>query len=277
MNMRTIVTLILLALAGRAEAVSSYLGTAIQDVSGSSVAISAPLPSGSNNIGDVDVLTLPSIPAGTNNIGDVDVLTLPSIPAGTNNIGDVDVLTLPSIPAGGNSIGSVGLNAGTNNIGTVSGSSVTSIITDAGGEQATVTGGRLDVNATITSADVSVSTVGIRGASGSQITDTTVGSGNALDVLNAGRPSLDGKTLVYKSSDNFVVGGALTLTGLANQVDLQALGNDCTFNIAGGEDINVAKNTAESFTFDYTASNLTVNLTAKSGGATCKARMVGAN
>jgi len=244
---RLILAGLLAMLASGAQAASSYLGTDNQDVTITSSAI--------------------NIPVNLQN----------SIPAGTNNIGDVDVLTLPSIPAGANSIGTVGLNAGSNNIGTVSGSTVTSIIKDSGGEEATVTGGKLDVNATITSADVSISTVGLRGSSGALLTDTTVGSGNALDVLNAGRASLDGKSLVYKSSDSFVVGGALTLTGLANQVDLQALGGDCTFNLAGGEAIVVEKNTAEAFSFDYTATNLTINLTAKDASSTCKARMVGAN
>ena len=244
---RLILAGLLAMLASGAQAASSYLGTDNQDVTITSSAI--------------------NIPVNLQN----------SIPAGTNNIGDVDVLSLPSIPTGSNSIGTVGLNAGSNNIGTVSGSTVTSIIKDSGGEEATVTGGKLDVNATITSADVSVSTVGIRGSSGALLTDTTVGSGNALDVLNAGRASLDGKSLVYKSSDNFVVGGALTLTGLSNQVDLQAIGGDCTFNLAGGEAIVVEKNTAEAFSFDYTATNLTINLTAKDASSTCKARMVGAN
>src|SRR3990172_6250824 len=245
---KVILTLALIAsLATFAKAGTTYLGTANQDITITSSAI--------------------TLPVNLQN----------SIPAGTNNIGDVDVLTLPSIPAGANSIGTVGVNAGSNTIGTVSGSTVTSIIKDSGGEEATVTGGKLDVNATITSANVSVSTVGLRGSSGALLTDTTVGSGNALDVLNAGRASLDGKSLVYKSSDNFVVGGALTLTGLSNQVDLQAIGGDCTFNLAGGEAIVVEKNTAEAFSFDYTASNLTINLTAKDASSTCKARMVGAN
>lgn len=188
-----------------------------------------------------------------------------SLPSGSNNIGDVDVLTLPA------------LSAGTNNIGTVSGSSVTSILSDDGGEHATITSGRLDVNAIVTSANVSESTVGIRGSQGTIITSETQSAGTALLTTNSGRADLDGLSLVYKSSDSMTVGGSLTLTGKANQVDLQAFTNDCTFNIGGGESINVSKNNAESFNFDYTAVNLVVNLTAKSSGAICKVRITGAN
>lgn len=240
--MKGLLAALLLAVATSAHATASYLGTANQDV------------------------TITNSQVLINSTNTLNTSLVTPLPAGTNNIGDVDVLTLPAIPTG------------TNNIGTVSGSSVTSVLSDDGGEHATITGGRLDVNATITSADVSVSTVGIRGSQGSIITSQTKTAGTALLVNNAGRPDLDGKSLVYKSSDSMVVGGAgITLTGLANQVDLQAVGADCTFNLAGGEAINVAKNTSESFNFDYTATNLTVNLTAKSGGATCKARITGAN
>jgi len=277
---KLLLALALTLVGSEAFAVSSYLGTAVQDVSGSTVNIGGSLPAGTNNIGDVDVLTLPSIPTGTNNIGTVSgsTVTIGSpLPAGTNNIGDVDVLTLPSIPTGTNNIGTVSgstvtigspLPTGTNTIGEVK-------VTDGTDDLAINADG--SINAVVTSANVSASTVGVRGASGGTITDTSVGSGLALDVLDASRANLDGKALVYKSSDNFVVGGALTLTGIANQVDLQAFTNDCTFNLAGGESINVAKNTSESFNFDYTSINLTVNLTAKSAGATCKARITGAN
>lgn len=96
-------------------------------------------------------------------------------------------------------------------------------------------------------------------------------------VVSTDRPSLTGMSMVYKSSDAMVVGGALTLTGKANQVDLAAMGNDCTFNINGGDSINVAKNYSETYHFDYVATNLTVNLTAKSGSATCRVRITGAN
>lgn len=259
---KTILALALLAnVAVSASAGTSYLGTDNQDVSITS-------QNGALNIVSTSTVITAPLPAGTNNIGDVDVLSLPSIPAGTNNIGDVDVLTLPA------------LSAGSNQIGTVSGSTVTSIIKDSGGEEATVTGGRLDVNATFSgtiTADVNASTVGIKGSQGTIITSQTKAAGTALLVNNAGRPDLDGLSLVYKSSDSMVVAGAITLTGKANQVDLQALGNDCTFNINGGEAINVAKNTAEAFNFDYHAVNLTVNLTAKTGAAVCKARITGAN
>lgn len=186
-----------------------------------------------------------------------------SLPAGTNHIGSATIDTA--------------LPTGANNIGTVSGSSVTSVLSDDGGEHATITSGRLDVNATITSADVSVSTVGIRGSQGTILTSETQTAGTALLTVNTGRADLDGLALVYKSSDAMIVGGALTLTGRANQVDLQAITNDCTFNINGGEAINVAKNNAEAFNFDYTSVNLVVNLTAKSSGATCKVRITGAN
>lgn len=108
---------------------------------------------------------------------------------------------------------------------------------------------------------------------------STVGvtAAGELQVFDNSHPSLDGLSLVYTSSDVMVVGGALTLTGLASQVDLQAIGNDCTFNLSGGNSINVAKNYSETYRIDFTKSNLTVNLTAKSGSATCKARIIGAN
>src|SRR3990172_3311987 len=171
--------------------------------------------------------------------------------------------------------------AGTANIGTVSGSTVTAIIKDAAGNAATITGGKLDVNASISvtvNADVSASTVGIRGSQGLIITSESVDGGKtALDVLNKGRASLDGKSMVYKSSDNMVVGGSITLTGLANQVELQAISNDCVYDINGGEQITVLRNTVESFNFDYTKVNLVVNLISKGGGATCKVRIIGAN
>jgi hypothetical protein len=236
--MRKAIAVLLLALASNAHAVGSYLGTANQDVTVTSFTV--------------------------------------ALPAGGNHLGAVSIDS--ALPAGSNTIGNVGLNAGTNNIGTVTGSSVTSVLSDDGGNHVTVTGGRLDVNANVTSANVSVSTVGIRGSQGTTITSESVDSGKtALDVLNKGRANLDGLALVYKSSDSMVVGGSITLTGKANQVDLQAIGNDCTFNISGGDAINVAKNTAEAYNFDYTATNLVINLTAKSGSATCKARITGAN
>lgn len=59
-----------------------------------------------------------------------------ALPAGTNNIGDVDVLS-SALPTG----------AATSTIQT-DGSQKTQIV-DAGGEQVTVTGGKLDVNATV--------------------------------------------------------------------------------------------------------------------------------
>ena len=124
---------------------------------------------------------------------------------------------------------------------------------------------------------MSISTVGIRGLRGIVIGSESQSTGEVLHVLNTGRVNLDGLFTVYKSSDNMVVGGALTLTGKINNVDLQAVGNDCTFNLSGGDSINVGKNTSELFEFDYTSTNLTVNLTAKSGSALCKVRIVGAN
>lgn len=228
---------LLLLLPVRAMAAAVYLGTANQDVT-----VTAPLPTGANTIGNVGVTSLPSIPAGANAIGTVGVTSLPSIPTGSNNIG------------------------------TVSGSTVTSVIKDGSGNAVTVTNNKLDTNA-----DVSASTVGIKGSQGTVITSQTKAAGTALLVNNAGRPDLDGLSLVYKSSDAMIVGGALTLTGKANSVDLQAVGNDCTFNINGGDAINVGKNTAEAFAFDYHATNLTVNLTAKGAAATCRVRITGAN
>lgn len=121
--------------------------------------------------------------------------------------------------------------------------------------------------------EAGVWTVGL--SSGSSTVGVT--SAGELKVLNSAIPSLQGLSFVYVSSDVMVVGGALTLTGLASQVDLQATGNDCTFNISGGNSINVSKNYSEVYRIDFTKSNLTVNLTAKSGSATCKARISGAN
>ena len=238
--MRMIIVALALAWASNAGAVGSYLGVDTQDVNLK------------QQNGALAVTSTSTVITG-------------SLPSGTNNIGDVDVLSLPA------------LSAGTNQIGTVSGSTVTSIIKDSGGDEATVTGGRLDVNATITSADVSVSTVGIRGANGQQITSELIGSSQALHVKVLGIPDLTSKVSVYKSSDNMVVSGALTLTGLGKSIDLQAITNDCTFNLGGGESINVVKNTAESFDLNYTVSNPTVNLTAKSSGATWKCRIFGSN
>lgn len=172
----------------------------------------------------------------------------------------------------------VALPAGSNQLGTVSGSSVTSVLADDGGEHATITNGRLDVNVVASSStDVSVSTVGIRGSQGIIITSSATALGTALLTFDSSRPSLTGRTFVYVSSNAMVVGGSLTLPGLANQVDLQAVTQDCTFNINGGDSIVVLKNTAESYNFDYAATNLVVNLTAKAGAAVCKARITGAN
>lgn len=239
--MKKIIIAILTMTASSAFAVPTYLGTTNQDVTITSSAV--------------------TLPVSLQN----------SIPTGTNSIGTVGINT------GTNSIGTVGLNTGTNNIGTVSGSTVTSILKDGSGNAVTVTGNRLDVNAVITSADVSISTVGIRGSQGTIITSKTQALGTSLLTVDTARANLDGLSFVYKSSDSMVVGGALTLTGKANQVDLQAIGNDCTFNIGGGDSLNVAKNTGESYNFDYTQTNLVVNLTAKSGSATCKVRITGAN
>lgn len=242
--MKQLLGLLLLALATNASANANFLGTANQDVSVTSFTV--------------------ALPAGGNHLGAVTIDT--ALPAGANAIGTVGVTSLPA------------LVTGTANIGTVSGSSVTSVLSDDGGEHATITGGRLDVNATLSgTTDVSASTVGIRGSQGTIITSKTQALGTALLTVDSARANLDGLSLVYKSSDSMVVGGAVTLTGKANQVDLQAISNDCTFNIGGGESINVAKNTGESYNFDYTATNLTVNLTAKSGSAQCKVRITGAN
>lgn len=121
---------------------------------------------------------------------------------------------------------------------------------------------------------IAPTTISVQNVAGSTLNVVVT---NMLSVINTSRPDLTGLVFVYKSTDNMVVSGSLTLTGKANQVDLQAISNDCTFNIGGGGAINVAKNTAESYSFDYTAVNLVVNLTAKSGGATCKVRITGAN
>jgi len=166
----------------------------------------------------------------------------------------------------------VTVSTGTNTIGAA-------LIRDGQGEVLEVNADG-SINAAISgtvTANVNASTQTLRGRSGETITSEAVGANEALHVKALGVPDLEGKSLVYKSSDNFVVGGALTLTGLGKTVDLQALGNDCTFNLGGGDDINVSKNTAESFDLGYTITNPTVNLTAKGASATCKARLTGAN
>lgn len=260
--MKQLIGLLLLAMATSAHATASYLGTINQDVSVTSFTVA--LPAGNNHIGATTIDT--ALPAGANAIGTVGVTSLPSIPAGANAIGTVGVTSLPA------------LVTGTANIGTVTGSSVTSVLSDDSGNHVSVTANRLNVNASFSGTqDVSVSTVGIRGSQGTIITSKTQALGTALLTVDSARANLDGLSLVYKSSDSMIVGGAITLTGKANQVDLSAIDKDCTFNIAGGDAINVAKNTAESYNFDYTATNLTVNLTAKTSGATCKVRITGAN
>lgn len=183
-----------------------------------------------------------------------DVTVTGSLPAGTNNIGDVDVLSLPALPTGANKIGDVGLK-------------------DSGGHELDVQpDGSINVNSVVVP-----STNSVRGKNGNVVTSQTVGSNDALHVFDLNKPDISGKVMVYKSSDNMVVGQSLTLTSLGKSVDLQAIVNDCTFKINGGDDINVAKNTAESFDFAYTLSNPSVSLEAKSGGATCKVRIVGVN
>lgn len=129
----------------------------------------------------------------------------------------------------------------------------------------------------LTTSGTSISTVAVKGSGGQVIDAVVIQSTTALSVLNLGRTNLAGLSFVYKSTDNFVVGASISLTGKANEVDLQAIGDTCTFNINGGESIIVVANTGEFYNFDYTATNLIVNLTAKAGSATCKARITGAN
>jgi len=117
----------------------------------------------------------------------------------------------------------------------------------------------------------------VAGAGGVPIsTVATAGGTTSLSVLNQGAPNLSGKSLVYAADNNMAV-GTLSLTGLIKSVDLQALVGSCTFNINGGASIVISKNTSESFDLAYTLSNAAVNLTSKGAGATCKARVVGAN
>lgn len=268
--MKGLLVACVIALASNANALGTYLGTDLQDVNvtgqsgqlliGSTETLKAQLQAGSNAIGTVGVTTLPSIPAGSNAIGTVGVTTLPSIPAGANAIGTVGVTALPA------------LSAGSNQIGTVSGSTVTSILKDSGGNEVGVTNNRLNVNAT-----VEASTQALKGKNGNTITSQTIGSNEALHVVNLGAPDLSGKAAVYKSSDAMVVSGTLVLTGLAKSIDIQAVAGDCTFSVNGGDNINVLKNSAESYDFAYTLTNPSVLLVAKAGGATCKARIIGAN
>lgn len=135
-----------------------------------------------------------------------------------------------------------------------------------------VTNNRLDVNSVL-----SASTVAIRGSLSSVITSTTQTIGTALVIVNSGRADLDGMSFVYKSTDNMVAGSTLTLTGFANQVDIQAIDRSCTFKFNGGDDIKVEQNTGESYNFDYTLSNFQVLLSTKNVLATCKVRITGAN
>jgi hypothetical protein len=188
-----------------------------------------------------------------------------ALPEGFNYLGQVGVSSTTAITIG--SIGTaVQLASGTATIGNVT-------LSDGTDSLNINPDGSLNVTATI-----APSTQTLRGRNGNTITSANFSaSTEALHVLNLGQPDLYGKAYVYKSSDNFTVGGSLTLTGLGKQVDLQAINNDCTFNLGGGEDINVAKNTAETFDLAFTISNPTVNLTAKSGGAICKVRITGAN
>lgn len=221
--MKTILALLLTLAMGNAQAASTYLGTANQDVT-----VSTALPTGGNTIGNVGITAMPAITIGS--IG-----------------------TAVSLSSGNATIGGVTINDGADSL---------QINSD----------GSINANVTVTP-----STQTLRGRNGETITSEAVGGNEALHVKALGIPDLEGKAMVYKSSDNFFVSGALTLTGLGKSIDLQALGNDCTFNLGGGEAINVAKNTAESFDLAFTVTNPTVNLTAKSAGATCKARIVGAN
>jgi len=127
-------------------------------------------------------------------------------------------------------------------------------------------------------ADVSISTVGIRGSQGKIISSSdTAAGGTALQVINVGRPNLDGKSMVYASSNSMVTSGVLSLTGLGKSIDLQAFSGVCTFTINSGAQLEVSKNTSESYDYDYTLTNPSVTLVSKDTQAICKVRIVGAN
>lgn len=172
---------------------------------------------------------------------------------------------------------SVEIGDGTDTLAIDTNGNIGSVITDAGGEAATVTSGRLDVNATITSADVSESTVGIRGSSGQIIGSEDVNGKHSLNVRDEGIPSLAGLSFTYVSSNTMVTSGVLTLTGTGKKAVLLAKNGSCTFTVSSGDTIEVFKNNSETVDLFNVATNPTVTLDSKDAAATCRARIYGAS
>lgn len=176
--------------------------------------------------------------------------------------------------------GNVGISSGANTLNVLSDGSINVNVPGLSVTGSTVqvtglNGGPVEISGT---ANVSVSTVGIRGSQGQTITSTSTNDGSiALSVVDKSKPNLDGKSMVYASSNSMVTAGVLTLTGLGKSIDLQAFAGVCTFTINSGAQIQVAKNTSESYDLAYTLTNPSVTLVSQDVNSTCKVRIVGAN
>lgn len=200
------------------------------------------------------------------------------------------VIVSSALPAGNNEIGKVGISSGANSLNVNADGSINVDVTNqmsVSGSTMQVTGlgggpvqvqqvGSMSVISGTGTFNTTGSTVGIQGSQGQVIASSNTAGGVALKVVNVGLPSLDGRTPVYSSSNNFVTGGVINFSGLVKSIDLMALNGTCTFQINSGDLIIVSKNTDESYDFAYTLANPSITLTAKDNSGTCKSRIVGA-
>lgn len=281
MRKMMIALLVALLSAASADAAVTYLGVDIQDVSGSSVAITN--VNGTSIAVDDNGSTL-SIDDGAGSLtidGNVGITGTPNVNiAGQDGALNV-VSTSTVLGAGSASIGTLGANSGTDigdvTINNAAGASAVNI--QDGGNAITVDAVQLDIDS-LNDTDDKVAigdgtdtlAINADGSINATVTSADV-TGSTVAAIGPGAGKYERENDMTCSSTN------LAFSGLVKSITLAALTNDCVFTINGGDSITIRKNTAEDFPFEYslTGDADTVTCVSKSAGATCQATIVGSN